>query len=424
MDVMLKLAVLLIVGIIGGKLARIVKLPEVSGYLLFGLFLSPSLIQLLFGNGLVFLNAADLTNFTIISELALAVIAFSIGSEFVMKSLLKVGKSIMIITIAEVIGAIGIVFSVMYFIFDQSFAFSIVIASMSAATAPAATLMVMRQYRAKGPVTSTILPVVALDDVFGIMAFGIAVSLARLSIEAINGGVVTSFWVMVWEPIKEIGGSLILGVILGFILSIISKRSSNRDMMKAIALAFIFASVGLSKQLHFSPLLTNIVMGTTLVNLDRHAHRTFNLVNEFITPFFVLFFTVAGASLELDVLASVGWIGIAYVLARGIGKWLGATFGATVMKSPKTVRKYLGLALLPQGGISIGLSVLVRQIFTPEFTNNAMSAQIITIIMASVLVYETSGPIFAKLSISLAGEVNGLDSVVPAAGSEVLTNKV
>jgi Kef-type K+ transport system membrane component KefB len=424
MDVMLKLAVLLIVGIIGGKLARMVKLPEVSGYLLFGLFLSPSLIQLLFGNGLVFLNAADLTNFTIISELALAVIAFSIGSEFVMKSLLKVGKSIMIITIAEVIGAIGIVFSVMYFIFDQSFAFSIVIASMSAATAPAATLMVMRQYRAKGPVTSTILPVVALDDVFGIMAFGIAVSLARLSIEAINGGVVTSFWVMAWEPIKEIGGSLILGVILGFILSIISKRSSNRDMMKAIALAFIFASVGLSKQLHFSPLLTNIVMGTTLVNLDRHAHRTFNLVNEFITPFFVLFFTIAGASLELDVLASVGWIGIAYVLARGIGKWVGATFGATVMKSPKTVRKYLGLALLPQGGISIGLSVLVRQIFTPEFTNNAMAAQIITIIMASVLVYETSGPIFAKLSISLAGEVNGLDSIVPAAGSEVLTNKV
>ncbi|MDP2426228.1 MAG: cation:proton antiporter [bacterium] len=365
-----------------------------------------------------------MTNFTIISELALAVIAFSIGSEFVMKSLLKVGKSIMIITIAEVIGAIGIVFSVMYFIFDQSFAFSIVIASMSAATAPAATLMVMRQYRAKGPVTSTILPVVALDDVFGIMAFGIAVSLARLSIEAINGGAVTSFWVMVWEPMKEIGGSLILGVILGFVLSIISKRSSNRDMMKAIALAFIFASVGLSKQLHFSPLLTNIVMGTTLVNLDRHAHRTFNLVNEFITPFFVLFFTIAGASLELDVLATVGWIGIAYVLARGIGKWLGATFGATVMKSPKTVRKYLGLALLPQGGISIGLSVLVRQIFTPEFTNNAMAAQIITIIMASVLVYETSGPIFAKLSISLAGEVNGLDSVVPAAGSEVLTNKV
>ncbi len=152
------------------------------------------------------------------------------------------------------------------------------------------------------------------------------------------------------------------------------------------------------------------------------SHRTFNLVNEFISPFYVLFFTIAGASLELDVLAVVGWIGVAYVLARGIGKWMGATSGAIAMKAPKTVKRYLGLALLPQGGISIGLSVLVRQIFTPEFTGNQMAAQIITIIMASVLVYETTGPIFAKLAISLAGEVNGLDSVTPAAGVEVVVS--
>jgi Kef-type K+ transport system membrane component KefB len=144
-----------------------------------------------------------------------------------------------------------------------------------------------------------------------------------------------------------------------------------------------------------------------------------NLINEFITPFFVLFFTIAGASLKLDVLASVGWIGIAYIFARGIGKWAGATFGAVVMKAPKTVQKYMGLGLLPQGGISIGLSVLVRQIFTPEFTGDNMAAQIITIIMSAVLVYETTGPIFAKLAITLAGEVNGLDTVIPAAGVEV-----
>jgi len=422
MDVMIKLAVLLLLGVIGGKLARMVKLPEVSGYLLFGLLLSPSLVQAIFGSGISFLSSSDISNFTIISELALAVIAFSIGSEFLLKSLMKVGKTVFVITLAEVIGAITIVFSVMYFLFDQTFAFSIVIASMSAATAPAATLLVMKQYRAKGPVTSTILPVVALDDVFGIMAFGIAVSFARLSIEALNGDVVTSIWTMLWVPLREIGGSLILGVVLGFILSIISKRSHNRDMMKAISIAFILGAVGIAKELHFSSLLTNIVMGTTLVNLDRHAHRTFNLVNEFISPFYVLFFTIAGASLELDVLAVVGWIGVAYVLARGIGKWMGATSGAVAMKAPKTVKRYLGLALLPQGGISIGLSVLVRQIFTPEFTGNQMAAQIITIIMASVLVYETTGPIFAKLAISLAGEVNGLDSVTPAAGVEVVVS--
>ncbi len=415
MDVMLKLAIIMIVGVIGGKLARLVKLPEVSGYLVFGLFLSPSLIGLLFGSGITFLTDADLENFTIISELALAVIAFSIGSEFVMKDLLKVGKSIMIITLTEVVGAVALVFCVMYFGFHQTFAFSAIIASMSAATAPAATLLVMRQYRAKGPVTSTILPVVALDDVYGIMAFGIAVSLARLSIDSTNASV----WMMIWSPLKEIGGSLILGLVFGIILSFITKRTNNRDMTKALTIGFIIGAVGISKILGFSPLLTNIVMGTTLVNLDKHAHRTMNLINEFITPFFVLFFTIAGASLKLDVLASVGWIGIAYIFARGIGKWAGATFGAVVMKAPKTVQKYMGLGLLPQGGISIGLSVLVRQIFTPEFTGDNMAAQIITIIMSAVLVYETTGPIFAKLAITLAGEVNGLDTVIPAAGVEV-----
>jgi Kef-type K+ transport system membrane component KefB len=413
MDVMLKLAVIMIVGVIGGKLARLVKLPEVSGYLLFGLFLSPSLIGLIFGDGLRFLTETDIENFTIISEIALAVIAFSIGSEFVMKDLLKVGKSIMIITLTEVVGAIALVFSVMYFLFDQSFAFSIVIASMSAATAPAATLLVMRQYCAKGPVTSTVLPVVALDDVYGIAAFGIAVSLAMTSLSS-NA----SLGQMILEPIIEIGGSLALGLALGWILSRISKKAQNRDMMKAIAIGFIFGAVGLAKELGFSPLLTNIVMGTAMVNLDRHAHRTFNLVNEFITPFFVMFFTIAGASLHLNVLATVGWMGVAYVFARGIGKWVGATFGAVVMKAPKTVQKYMGLALLPQGGISIGLSVLVRQMFTPDIAG-PMATNIITIIMASVLIYETTGPIFAKLAIGLAGEINGQDVPTPAAGTEV-----
>jgi Kef-type K+ transport system membrane component KefB len=413
MDVMLKLAVIILVGVIGGKLARLVKLPEVSGYLLFGLFLSPSLLRLLFGDGIVFLTDTDIENFTIISELALAVIAFSIGSEFVMKDLKKVGKSIMIITLTEVVGAIALVFSVMYFLFDQSFAFSIILASMSAATAPAATLLVMRQYRAKGPVTSTVLPVVAMDDVYGIAAFGIAVSLAMTSLSSD-----ASLLEMILHPIIEIGGSLILGFVLGFILSRISKRATNRDMMKAIAIGFIIGAVGIAKEIGFSPLLTNIVMGTTMVNLDRHASRTFNLVNEFITPFFILFFTIAGASLHLEVLATVGWMGIAYIFARGIGKWLGATMGAVWMKAPKTVQKYMGLALLPQGGISIGLSVVVRQMFTPEIAG-PLATNIITIIMASVLIYETTGPIFAKLAISLAGEINGQDVPIPAAGTEV-----
>ncbi len=393
LDVLFKIGVVLVVGLVGGKVARIFKLPNVSGYLVAGLFLGPSFFK--------FISAADGNSLSIISEVALAIIAFSIGSEFVLKDMRKLGKSIVIITLLEVIGAIGVVFALMYFVFKQPFAFSIVIASMSAATAPAATLMVIRQYRADGPLTRTILPVVALDDVFGIMAFGIAMSLARLSV----GGSDSTLLQMLWAPTVEIVGSLVLGAALGFVLTVVSKKAGDRDEMQGISLAAIAVATGLSTWLGLSPLLTNIVMGTIVVNAMRHSTRVFNSINDFASPVYILFFTLAGASLDLRILLSVGVMGIAYIIARALGKGVGAYAGAKYVGAPDTVRKYLGLGLLPQGGISIGLSVLVRQ-FLPQY-----AVPITTIIMFSVLVYETTGPIFAKIAISKAGEIGGMDAV-------------
>lgn len=394
MDVLLKIGVVLVVGLIGGKVARIFKLPNVSGYLVAGLFLGPSFFE--------YISAADAESLSVISEVALAIIAFSIGSEFVLKDMRKLGKSIVIITLLEVIGAIAVVFGLMYFVFKQPFAFSIVIASMSAATAPAATLMVIRQYRADGPLTRTILPVVALDDVFGIMAFGIAMSLARLSV----GGSDSTLLQMLWVPIFEIVGSLGLGAILGFILAWVSHKAGDRDELQGIALAAIALATGLSTVLGMSPLLTNIVMGTVVVNVMRHSTRVFSAVNDFASPVYILFFTLAGASLDLRILMSVGVMGICYIIARALGKGIGAYAGAKYVGAPDTVRKYLGLGLLPQGGISIGLSVLVRQLL-PQY-----AVSITTIIMFSVLVYETTGPIFAKIAISKAGEIGGMDRKV------------
>jgi len=396
MDALLKISIVLVAGFIGGKLAKMIKLPSVSGYLVIGLLLGPSLTHLI--------TATDVDSFSIISEIALAVIAFSIGSEFLLADIRKVGKSVLIITLLEVLGAIGIVFSVMYFGFQQPFAFSIVIASMSAATAPAATLLVIRQYRSHGPLTKTILPVVALDDVFGIMAFGIAISVAKLSLSTSD----LSLPQMIFEPVMEIGGSLLLGAILGIILSKLSKKASNRDELQVISLAAIGLATALSKTMGFSPLLTNIVMGTTMVNLMKHSSRVFGSVNDFISPFYVLFFTLAGASLDLGILASVGLMGVAYIFARGGGKMVGAWIGARSVNAEKPVRRYLGLALLPQGGISIGLSVLVRQQL-PEY-----AIAITTIIMFSVLIYEVSGPIFAKIAIQKAGEIDGVDRISEA----------
>ena len=391
MDVLFKLAIVLVVGWLGGKVAKILKLPNVSGYLVAGLFLGPSFFKLV--------SAQDMESFTIISEVALAIVAFSIGSEFVMKEMMKLGKSIVIITLAEVVGAIAVVFSVMFFLFNQDFVFSLVIASMSAATAPAATLMVMRQYRSDGPVTRTVLPVVALDDVFGIMAFGIAMSIARVYV----GGSDYTFWQMLLQPFIEIFGSFAVGAVMGVILAFIAKKASDTDEVMIVALAAIFASTGLSKMWGLSPLLTNIVMGTALVNLMHNSNRVFFSLNHFTPPVYLLFFTLAGASLDLSILFSVGALGIAYIIARAAGKMLGARLGAKTVDADPMVQKYLGLALLPQGGVSIGLSVLVRQ-HLPEY-----SVAIVTIIMFSVLVYEVSGPIFAKIAIEKAGEIGGMD---------------
>lgn len=401
LDILTKLAITLAIGFVFGKAARALKLPNVSGYLIGGLLISPSLFGIF--------NNDELNSLTFISEIALSFIAFSIGSEFVISEMKKYGKKVFIITLAEVLGAVLIVFSVMYFILKQDFVFSIIIASMSAATAPAATLLVMRQYRAYGPVTKTLLPVVALDDVFGIIIFGIAMALSKVKL---SGEV--SVLQMIYLPLKEILGSLALGVIIGLLLSVITRKMNIRDDLQILSLIAVFIGIGLSNLFGFSSLLTNIVIGTTLVNLMPRANKVFDSVNDLSTPFYLLFFTLAGASLDLSVLVTVGIIGIVYIFCRGIGKYLGAWIGGRAVKAEKTVQKYLGLGLLPQGGVSIGLSVLVRQQL-PEY-----AVPITTIIMFSVLIYETLGPIFGKAAISLAGEINGLDrkdqEIVPEGG--------
>lgn len=387
MNLILKVTIALAVGFIGGKFIGILKLPNVSGYLLIGVLLGSSFFNII--------SPEDIEVLEVISELALAFIAFNIGSEFVIKEIKKFGRKIFWITLGEVIGAILLVFSVMYFVFRQDFPFSIVIASMSAATAPAATLLVIRQYQAKGPLTKTILPVVALDDILGIIAFGIALALAKVSISGESLSVIS----LILSIGGEIFGSILLGFVLGLILTISVKKLQSHDDYQIASLIAIGLGMGISTALGLSPLLTNIVIGTTLVNLVPRTDRVFGSVNNFVPAFYVLFFTLAGASLELGILRQIGLIGTAYVLARGFGKYIGSYIGSTYVKAEDVVKKYLGFALLPQGGISIGLLILVRQQM-PEY-----AAAITTIIMFSILIYETSGPIFSKYALKKSGEI-------------------
>lgn len=390
MDLFLKLSIIILVGVLGGRVAKKLTLPSVSGYIIAGLILGPSFINLV--------SSQDLESLSFITDIALAAIAFSIGSEFLLSDMKKVGKRALILTIAEVIGAFVIVFIAMFYIFNQSFEFSLVIASMSAATAPAGIVMVIRELRADGPLVKTILPVVALDDALGIMLFGVALSLAKMT----SGLEEFTIFKIISAPLIEIFGSLLLGFLLGIGLTYLAKKAKGRDELLKISLAFILAGVGASNFFNLSPLLTSMMMGGTLVNLMPSSKRIFGTMNEFTPPINLLFFTLAGMSLNIRVLASVSFLGIGYIIARAIGKIIGAGVGAKALGESKTIQKYLGLSLLTQGGISIGLSSIVQSEL-PQF-----SGSIVTVILFSVLVFEILGPILAKVAITRAGEVNGM----------------
>ena len=393
MNSLFKIGILIIAGSLGGRLAKRLRFPDVTGYLVAGLLIGPSLLKLL--------NPQDIESFSVISEFALAAIAFSIGSEFELKTILKIGKDILIIALAEVVGAILLFFLVTYFVFGQSFIFSIILATTAAATAPAATIMVIRQYRAHGPLTGTILPVVALDDALGIMIFGISISIAKL----ITGSASVSFLQIIGAPSIEVIGSLVLGLLLGSILTYIANRAKSREGLLSMILASITIGSGLASYLTFSPLLTCMMLGATVVNLSEKSNRVFSVINDFTTPVYLLFFALAGAGLDLRAFFGVGALGIGYVLARAGGKILGAYTGARISDADTVVTKYLGLSLIPQGGVSIGLTMLIRKEL-PQF-----SGTITTIVLFSVLVYEILGPILTQIAIHKAGEVGGLDKL-------------
>lgn len=421
-----KIAVVLLVGFIGSILARKLKLPNVSGFLVLGLLLGPSL-GLIFKGFPGFITKADNESLNFISQIALAFIAFSIGAEFSVKSLKKIGKPVLVMTTTEVLGAVLVVFFALLFLpktanvmpngYDPfakgNIAFGLILSSMSAATAPAATLMVIRQYRAYGPVTKAILPITALDDIFGIVVFGFFLSFAQLLQPS---GPLPPLWLMILKPFVEVFGSIILGLIVGFIFSIVANKFDKvRDDLQILSFLAVFATIGGTYIINYylephgialSQLLSNIMVGTMIANVAKKPEKSFAALNDLTPVFYVLFFTLAGASLDLAVLGAnplLLLLALAYIIARGFGKWLGIYVGARMVKASPTIKKWLGIALLPQGGVSIGLLAIVFVQMRP------MYPEISTIIMISILVYETFGPLFAKLAIDKAGEINGLD---------------
>ncbi|WP_052446715.1 cation:proton antiporter [Candidatus Soleaferrea massiliensis] len=389
-NVLLYLGIILFCGLLFGRLAKLCKLPNVTGYLVGGLLIGPSFLNLI--------PSGTLQNFDIISDVALGFIAFAVGSEFKFSYLKKVGVGPLIIAVCEAFGAILLVFGGLL-LAGFPMDFSIVLASIAAATAPAATIMVVRQYKAKGPVTDTLLTVVALDDAVALMGFGIAVAIAQ----AMNGAS-TSIMMTILDPLIEIVGALGIGVVLGF-LFLLPMRFFKKDGNRLIIVCgFIFLGVAIADWLGLSSLLLIMAMGATLINVAK-GNNTIPKVADFVTPpIFLMFFVISGAELDISVLPTIGLVGVIYVVLRVAGKCGGAALGSVIAKSPPAVKKYLGPTLLPQAGVAIGLSLLATQMF-PDY-----GGQIRAVILCGTFIYELIGPAITKLSLKAAGEIKAQPS--------------
>lgn len=380
------LAIAIILSLLSGKLMKLIKLPNVTGYLIFGLLAGPYCLKLI--------PKEVVEQFRIIPNIALGFIAFSIGSEFKLSYLKKVGKSPIIIALAEALGA-ALVVDLILIVTGNDVAFSLVLGAIAAATAPAATLMVVRQYKAKGPVTNTLLPVVAIDDAVALMAFGLSVAIAK----AIGSDGTASLASILLNPLIEIVGGLIFGVILGIILKFCVKWYSSRGNRLSLTAAMILLAIGISEICGFSSLLACMAMSSVFVNTSNQSEKVFELVDSFTPPIFMLFFFISGAELDISILPSVGVIGLLYVIFRVIGKVFGAAFGAKISNAAPVVKKYLGLTLIPQAGVAIGLAGVAMNV-VPEYGN-----KIRTIILCGTVIYELVGPVITKVALTKAGEI-------------------
>lgn len=399
MNILLYLAIIIITGLLFGKLAKVLKLPNVTGYIVGGIIVVPVLG--LFGIHVI--PEEGLKEISLISQIALGFIAFSIGTEFKLSYFKRVGSQPIIIATLESLLAIVVVFVILVFCgFDTKF--SLVLSAIAAATAPAATIMVIKQYKAKGDVTENLLSVVAIDDATAIIFFGIFVAIAQ----AIGASSDVSLAWSIIKPFLEIIVSLGIGLVAGIIMTFTLRWYTGRGNRISVVLAMILlvSSMGLvikqiSPDFEFSPLLSCMMMGAIFTNTIKEdtLDIVMGLVDRITPPIFIMFFVLSGMELNLQVLSTVGVVGLIYIIGRIIGKVLGAYLGARISHAPEKVRKYLGFGLIPQAGVAIGLTIVADSII-PEY-----AAQIKAVILSATFIYELVGPLITKASLTAAGEI-------------------
>ena len=410
MEYLLTIGIAMFAGLFISRLTARFNLPDVTSYLVAGILVGPLCLGRLGIPGLGFSSFEFVDSMSLICDTALGFIAFSIGNEFRISALRKTGRQATIIAILQALSAtlmVDGVLLVLHLFLGEKLPVStcIILGAIATATAPAATRMVVNQYKAKGPLTDILLPVVAIDDAVGLVVFAVSNGVAK----ALSSGEINLISVLV-NPFVEIVLSLGMGARLGWVFSLVEKYFNSNSKRLNLAVAFVFLSAGLSKldfkfasglEIGFSSLLVCMMCGTIFCNLCSFSEEIMYKTERWTAPVYVLFFVLSGAELDLRVFAdlAVVGIGIAYILARSAGKILGATASARLTRCDESICKYLGITLLPQAGVALGMSVTVAAEF------GAAGAVIRSIVLFSVLIYELVGPVLTKMALTAAGDI-------------------
>ena len=429
MQTLLSLSVALLAGLMLSRAAKLVKLPAVTAYLVAGILVGPYLL------GQVYLPHADLhlgftaedfSHYKLFSDVALGFIAFAIGNEFRLNTLKKTGRQ------ATVIGIVQAVFTTilvdaaligLHFLIPNLLPLpaAIVLGAVASATAPAATLMVVRQYKAKGPLTDILLPIVALDDAVGLVLFAVSFGIAK----ALMSGHVDILTVVL-EPILEVVLSLVLGAVMGFLFHFSERFFHSRSKRMAMSVAFVLLTVALSMveftiggvHVAFSSLLVCMMMGTVFCNVCDFSEELMDRVERWSTPLLVLFFVISGAELELDVFLNplIVLLGVVYIIFRSCGKYFGASLSARAVKCDDHIVKFLGITLLPQAGVALGMAMKAEEL-------GEVGHVVANITLFSVLIYELVGPFLTKIALQKAGEIRPEGKVSARGKKDVLSHQ-
>ena len=416
METLLSIAIALCAGLLVSRFVKPLKLPAVTGYLIAGILIGPYCLGKLGVQGLGFPTNGDVKALSLFNDVALGFIAFAIGNEFRLSQLRHTGKQATVIGIFQALTAtltVDLVLIGLHFFVlgdSMSLADAIVLGAIATATAPAATLMVVRQYKAKGELTDLLLPIVALDDAVGLVVFAVSFGIAK----ALNTGSFDVISIVV-DPLIEIVCSLALGALGGWVLTQLEKLFNSNTNRLNMTIAFVFLTSALAMAefkigpvtIGFSSLLTCMMLGTLFCNLCPLSGEIMEKADRWTSPLFAAFFVISGAGLDLGVFKDgmIVLIGVVYILTRSLGKYLGAHYSAKLMKCEPQICKYLGITLLPQAGVALGMCVTARQL-------GAEGDLIRNITLFAILIYELVGPLLTKMALQAAGEIHPMEDAV------------